>query len=217
MFSYPTGILEALWSDVVTEAANRILASVCGGDIEPIKALAENPQAGEYARSAALRSLLVLVAQGDKSREEILDYYRSLFRRLPRTDDFIWSSLASAATDLYPNVLYADIRQAFDDDLIDPFYINQGDVDQVMAQGLQPTLQALKEDPFNDYIVDAIAELEMWAAFQPDISPPSVPPYLWPPPPASTTFVREGPKIGRNEPCPCGSGLKYKRCCGRKK
>jgi uncharacterized protein len=25
---------------------------------------------------------------------------------------------------------------------------------------------------------------------------------------------REGRKIGRNEPCPCGSGLKYKRCCG---
>ncbi|MBK5101444.1 MAG: SEC-C domain-containing protein [Desulfobacteraceae bacterium] len=21
------------------------------------------------------------------------------------------------------------------------------------------------------------------------------------------------PKIGRNEPCPCGSGLKYKKCC----
>ncbi|PLX17036.1 MAG: preprotein translocase subunit SecA [Candidatus Muiribacterium halophilum] len=27
--------------------------------------------------------------------------------------------------------------------------------------------------------------------------------------------VREGKKIGRNEPCPCGSGKKYKRCCGR--
>lgn len=24
----------------------------------------------------------------------------------------------------------------------------------------------------------------------------------------------EGPKIGRNEPCPCGSGKKYKKCCG---
>ena len=22
-------------------------------------------------------------------------------------------------------------------------------------------------------------------------------------------------KIGRNDPCPCGSGLKYKKCCGR--
>jgi len=24
-----------------------------------------------------------------------------------------------------------------------------------------------------------------------------------------------GRKIGRNEPCPCGSGKKYKHCCGR--
>ncbi len=28
-------------------------------------------------------------------------------------------------------------------------------------------------------------------------------------------YVREQPKIGRNEPCPCGSGKKYKKCCGR--
>ncbi len=28
-------------------------------------------------------------------------------------------------------------------------------------------------------------------------------------------FVREGRKVGRNEPCPCGSGRKYKQCCGR--
>ena len=27
-------------------------------------------------------------------------------------------------------------------------------------------------------------------------------------------FVREGPKVGRNDPCPCGSGRKYKKCCG---
>ena len=29
------------------------------------------------------------------------------------------------------------------------------------------------------------------------------------------TYRREVPKIGRNDPCPCGSGKKYKRCCGR--
>ena len=27
-------------------------------------------------------------------------------------------------------------------------------------------------------------------------------------------IVREEPKVGRNEPCPCGSGKKYKKCCG---
>lgn len=28
------------------------------------------------------------------------------------------------------------------------------------------------------------------------------------------THIREQPKIGRNDPCPCGSGKKFKKCCG---
>ncbi len=31
----------------------------------------------------------------------------------------------------------------------------------------------------------------------------------------NTTVVRSTPKVGRNDPCPCGSGKKYKNCCGR--
>ena len=31
----------------------------------------------------------------------------------------------------------------------------------------------------------------------------------------NTTVVNSGPKVGRNDPCPCGSGKKYKNCCGR--
>jgi uncharacterized protein len=31
---------------------------------------------------------------------------------------------------------------------------------------------------------------------------------------ADTTFIHATPKVGRNEPCPCGSGKKYKKCCG---
>ena len=30
-------------------------------------------------------------------------------------------------------------------------------------------------------------------------------------------YVRKGAKVGRNDPCPCGSGKKYKNCCGRNK
>ena len=29
------------------------------------------------------------------------------------------------------------------------------------------------------------------------------------------TIRRESPKVGRNDPCPCGSGMKFKKCCGR--
>ena len=28
-------------------------------------------------------------------------------------------------------------------------------------------------------------------------------------------YQREAPKVGRNDPCPCGSGKKYKKCCGK--
>lgn len=31
---------------------------------------------------------------------------------------------------------------------------------------------------------------------------------------AARTFRREAPKVGRNDPCPCGSGKKFKHCCG---
>ena len=41
---------------------------------------------------------------------------------------------------------------------------------------------------------------------------------ILPPLPASTakkpkTFIRSEAKVGRNDPCPCGSGKKYKKCC----
>ena len=36
-------------------------------------------------------------------------------------------------------------------------------------------------------------------------------------PEVNRTVVREEPKVGRNDPCPCGSGKKYKNCCGRNK
>jgi len=34
-------------------------------------------------------------------------------------------------------------------------------------------------------------------------------------PPKVKQYIRTAPKIGRNQPCPCGSGKKYKKCCGR--
>jgi uncharacterized protein len=32
---------------------------------------------------------------------------------------------------------------------------------------------------------------------------------------STRTFRRQSPKVGRNQPCPCGSGKKFKNCCGK--
>ena len=45
--------------------------------------------------------------------------------------------------------------------------------------------------------------------------PEAVPEPLENTPEGHSPYVRDGRKIGRNEPCPCGSGKKYKQCCGR--
>jgi uncharacterized protein YecA (UPF0149 family) len=34
-------------------------------------------------------------------------------------------------------------------------------------------------------------------------------------PEGNRPLVRHDPKVGRNDPCPCGSGKKYKQCCGK--
>ena len=51
------------------------------------------------------------------------------------------------------------------------------------------------------------------------LAPPPAAPAGRPPPPARpapvTPYIREQPKVGRNQPCPCGSGKKYKHCHGR--
>jgi uncharacterized protein len=35
-----------------------------------------------------------------------------------------------------------------------------------------------------------------------------------PPDAGAGTYIRPEPKVGRNDPCPCGSGKKFKKCCG---
>jgi len=45
-------------------------------------------------------------------------------------------------------------------------------------------------------------------------APPGVPP-PGPGPRSQETVRRDGKKIGPNDPCPCGSGKKFKKCCGR--
>jgi preprotein translocase subunit SecA len=35
------------------------------------------------------------------------------------------------------------------------------------------------------------------------------------PPPVAKTIRKKTPRVGRNDPCPCGSGKKYKKCCGK--
>ena len=52
-------------------------------------------------------------------------------------------------------------------------------------------------------------ELPPEAAYSGEGPMPEIPPEI------ELTYHNDGPQIGRNDPCPCGSGKKYKKCCGK--
>jgi hypothetical protein len=198
-FSAPGDISLEATGDVVTEYLDRILASVCGGDVSLIKQLAENEAADEFVRNAALESLVCLVAAGRMAREDVLAYYKSLFESdLLKEPSLFWDGLVSCCTDLYPEEIYPQIKQAFEEDLIDEWVIDLDFVDEQLALGREEVLSRLQDDRYK-LIEDTIEELAGWAGFQP---------------PSQQQPIVKKKKVGRNEPCPCGSGKKYKKCCG---
>jgi len=223
----PSELLDELCGDFVTETLGRVLASVCGGELAGIKSLIENPEADEWARSAGLTSLVALVVEGAKSREEMIGYFASLFRGgLERRPSFVWTKLAACTCDLWPQELMPEIEQAFADGLIGEFSMTMKDVQRDLAKGPGGSRVYDPRNPHYRFIRDTVKDFGSWACFQPkkakrdsltvtapDVALPGAAeassPFeaIWKPAPQLVV------KVGRNEPCPCGSGKKYKKCC----
>ena len=199
-----------LIGDLVTEDLGRILASVSNGDVSLMKEMVENPTLDEYVRSAALRGFVVLVSAGELSREDALAYFQTLFRgKLEREFSNAWNALVARSTDLYPDIVYEDIQQAYQDDLVESFYIGLEEVEEVLKLDQEEALQRRQRWSNDTLIKDTIREMQNWHYFQ-QTKPKTLKQA------APVVPDTSGKKIGRNEPCPCGSGRKYKHCCGKR-
>jgi hypothetical protein len=210
LLTQPSDILDKLLGDVLTEGLPGILASICGGDTGFLKRIIENQQLDRYVRGAAMRSLVTIVARGIKPRGEIIEYFQSLFReKLERSYSHVWNVLVSCSYDLYPEELVTDIEQAYDDGLVESFFISLEGVQDRLRETRETVLEQLRTNRHYRLIDATIGELESWTCFKKDRAAEKTD---WSAMPAT---VRVGPKIGRNDPGPCGSGKKYKKCCGR--
>jgi len=217
IFSMPGEMPFDLVGDTVTEGLGSILACVSDGDISGMTLLIENEQANPYVRSAAMRGLLTLVACGKCTREKIVAYFHALFQKLERTPGEAWDALACRCADLWPGELMDDLRSAWEEALISPGMINWEDIEAWHARGKESCLQYMKQR--YTLITDVVKEMAWWACFDKDRKfthrekIAGVPEAFFTGMPLPTR--RTEPKVGRNDPCPCGSGKKYKKCCRR--
>jgi hypothetical protein len=194
---------------------SRILASVYDGDAAPLRGLVESEAADEFVRSAALDAFLVLEHTELMPRAEVIEYFRSLFHgKLKREHSYAWDGLVCAVADLPAPELLEEVRQAYREGLVDSRVTDLEGIERDMAAP-----KPWRRDR-QHLITDATGEMERWASFHPEDSWPKKLPEAQTPSPLQPAnyvtpqpMVRQ-PKIGRNDPCPCGSGKKYKKCCG---
>jgi uncharacterized protein len=206
-----------LLGDGVAATLCGILINVFDGDLEPLQRAIESETGDEFARGVALEALGYLVrARNVVDDTAMRAYLRRLRREMkPRSQSAVWASWAATAA----NLGYADLRLAVatlnKDQFIDESVFTLAIFDR--------QLQLAKEDVaglagFADEDVrpfeNAIETLSAWTAggaedfdfgegetLDGDEARFEAP------------YVNPLREIGRNDPCPCGSGKKFKRCC----
>ena len=174
-FSVPGDMPLDVTGDVVTEDLGRIIASVSDGNIELTKKLIENQEINQFIRSAALKSLIISVIQGIISRKEVVKCFEEIFSNLfankssttevEEETDYIWTDLTTQSSILAPVELQQYIERVFDEDLIEPFFIERDDYDDFLENGWEANLNELRDNPHYYLIEDTISEMESWAYF----------------------------------------------------
>lgn len=220
LLTKPYEILDKLLGDMITEGLPSILASVFDGDLKPLQNIIENEEIDEFIRSSVLYPLIILVGQGIVRRDEIATYFQHLFHGgLKREYSFVWDALAGCCYHLYPEELINDIELAYDEGLIDPTSTSYKEIKDQLDKGKETVLRELSDNQFYQLINDTISELKDWACFNENKN--EVDQLFREDANFYESIIKKQEpyrvehKIGRNDPCPCGSGKKYKKCCGK--
>ena len=158
-------------------------------------------------------ALVILALRGELDRAEVAEFLKSRFSELqPQDQSAVWEGWQGAVALLGLAELEPLVRSAFQRGFIDETMLNfedfEGDLERACAgQPLQPWRGEF------ELFGDVVEELSDWAGFQPkeerDEAAEDWRPDAWPGMPAHNPFRN----VGRNDPCPCGSGKKFKKCC----
>ena len=202
--------------DMLNQDFPCFLASTCGGDAGRLQRLAEEPGLYSYARWTALNALVTLVAEGAWKRRDMIVWLGDIWPRWPSSDND-YTALIEAVCDLGAAELLPQVRQACAAQLVDPSYATLEEVEECCALDEAAIVRELRHG--HHYLDDAAQSMSWQAQFHPDGGDDGFDDEFPPDEDFADflpeTYIRPEPKIGRNDPCPCGSGKKYKKCCLR--
>ena len=212
----PTETIDYLLGDAITETSFRVIAGTFDGDLQPLFDAIEDSKADEFARNSMMNALVLITQLHPEQRSAIEEYFRSFRRRCPEERSDVLIGWADGVADLGLEDMADDIRAVFEAGLIPEEYC---DADHILAD-LKASVEAGGVPVNTRYqrslITDSITELSKWYGYsdayfaqqkkQKTIETLGMTPL-------GETFMHEAAPVGRNDPCPCGSGKKFKKCC----
>lgn len=216
-----------LYGDAINEVIPQAIPVLAPDRIDEIVSAIRDINVNESVRWALISGLAYCVVEGLRSREEIVGVLCSLLKEsIAEKSPENVLALALTLHDLCPREAREDLERAFDEDLLYEGEISREEILDAIELGEEQALENLTRE--YQPIVDVVETLGSWAAFQSDwMQPPftaveephaAAPPLAEPPlaePPLPHPVRHTEPHVGRNDPCPCGSGKKFKKCCAR--
>jgi hypothetical protein len=171
-------------------------------------------EADEYVRAKMCQTIAMLTRRGELPRDATAAFLRDCYAQLePQQDCYVWSGWADAVAWLGLIELKPLVQQAFLRKSIDPEWLTFGDFEQDLQHAVDhPEAEPLHPDGELTLFGDTVEEMSGWAGFKPKARNNDTSDWGLP---ASLGMPHRDPlrKVGRNDPCPCGSGKKFKKCC----
>ena len=230
-------IWKHLYGEGYYESLPGILGRLIGDTLEFYDQKIRDPQTPCALQCCLSRALKYLVARKVISEEAYTDLLRDYleiairFERKEFVTNLICDILYTANPDFLPLV-----QRAYEKELVDENWIPKDDAECYLEIG-GVSIEKMFPNPNRDFS-DTITEFGSWVCFRetsypvrpqsvidvsqhvPDdalyLSPKNLFPQIRPQGSVSATIRNTEPQAGRNDPCPCGSGKKYKKCCLKK-
>ncbi len=216
----PKVVQRHVLGDILTETMSDMLARTCAGRVDETKALIEDSVPDEYARAAAMDSLLHLMLDGELSRDSLAEYCVFLLEKgLERRFSFIWDKVIVIASSIHADAALPLIKKSYERSLADPGFERLDHILSDFEISVDEALELTKkrhrvfestEKSMNFFVCqwgkksDPDIENEEECLGLLDVLKEQG---------RLSTAPSSRKKIGRNDPCPCGSGKKYKKCC----
>ena len=201
--------------DWVTEEVASLLVAFGKDFIEPLKKFTMDETLETFVRSAAISALVALSKKFPEHQDDIKMHLKTL---LKTTQDGIFAGLvADDLASFHDPSVMPDIHRAFEDGIIDDPFVKEDDLEEVIngvfSDMDEEDFKRNTRDPLDHFSRENIERLHLANYeeendefeddyedndnFEAEVMKP----------------LQKKKKIGRNEPCPCGSGKKYKKCC----